>query len=439
MWVVFETVNDGRSVIYLPFDNLKNYMQVHFGKNREIAKVIRIIGKNLNSTYENPIKIKISSSLKEKLLIKETLKYRLIVKENSIIIGPVIGFLLGSHNNLYSPIHMEKYSDRFGIYDKVGGLIYAFSPNTVDWENRKIYGLYYNINNLKWEYGVFPFPDVVYRRNFHSSNLIIKRLRLELNDRVFNSHRFNKYELYEFLRKDDYFKRHLPLTKISNEENVIFMLEGFEKVIFKPIDLSRGRGILIAEREGDKVKIYDYRKKEDSILKIEKNVFMNFLKENKLLSDKYLVQQYIKLKKYKDCFFDIRIVMQKGENKAWDCSGIECRVAKINTMVTNISKGATAHSIDSVYKSLFNDRAEEEKRNLIDFCKNLCSYLDTMGEIFGEFGIDIALDEEDNFWVIEVNVFPSFKGFKQMDYLTYLNIRYNPLLYAKSLTEFEGD
>jgi glutathione synthase/RimK-type ligase-like ATP-grasp enzyme len=95
-------------------------------------------------------------------------------------------------------------------------------------------------------------------------------LRLELNDRVFNSHRFNKYELYEFLRKDDYFKRHLPLTKISNEENVIFMLEGFEKVIFKPIDLSRGRGILIAEREGDKVKIYDYRKKEDSILKIEK-------------------------------------------------------------------------------------------------------------------------------------------------------------------------
>ncbi|MCX7902882.1 MAG: YheC/YheD family protein [Caloramator sp.] len=439
MWVVFETINEGKSVIYLPFENIKNYMEVKFGRNREIAKVIRIKGKRLNSTFENPIKIKISSSLKEKLLIKETLKYRLKIKDNLIIIGPVIGFLLGSHNNLYTPIHMEKYSDRFGIYDKVGGLIYAFSPNTIDWEKRKIYGLYYNINSLKWEYGVFPFPDVVYRRNFHSSNTIIKKLRLELNDRVFNSHRFNKYELYDFLIKDDNLKKHLPLTKISNEENVTFMFDRFEKIILKPIDLSRGRGILIAEKEGDKVKIYDYRKKENSIFKIEKDEFISFLKESKLLSEKYLVQQYIKLKKYKDCLFDIRVVMQKGVNKEWGCSGIECRVAKINTMVTNISKGATAHSIESVYTSLFNDRAEEEKRKLIDFCQKLCCYLDTIGEIFGEFGIDVALDEEDNFWVIEVNVFPSFKGFKQMDYLTYLNIRYNPLLYAKSLTEFEGD
>jgi hypothetical protein len=62
--------------------------------------------------------------------------------------------------------------------------------------------------------------------------------------------------------------------------------------------------------------------------------------------------------------------------------------------------------------------------------------MDQMGHHFAEFGLDIAVDENKAIWLIEANVFPSFKGFKKMDRNTYLAIRYMPLQYALSLTEF---
>jgi hypothetical protein len=62
-----------------------------------------------------------------------------------------------------------------------------------------------------------------------------------------------------------------------------------------------------------------------------------------------------------------------------------------------------------------------------------------MGHHFAEFGLDIAVDESKDIWLIEANVFPSFKGFKTTDRNTYLAIRYKPLLYALSLTEFGSD
>jgi hypothetical protein len=46
---------------------------------------------------------------------------------NTIVFGPVIGLLLGDATHRYNPIHMEKYSDRFGVYSEIGGVIYAFS------------------------------------------------------------------------------------------------------------------------------------------------------------------------------------------------------------------------------------------------------------------------------------------------------------------------
>ena len=68
--------------------------------------------------------------------------------------------------------------------------------------------------------------------------------------------------------------------------------------------------------------------------------------------------------------------------------------------------------------------------------RNFCLYMDTFGEHFAEFGLDIAIDTDKRLWLIEANVFPSFKGFKKMDLETYLSIRYTPLLYAASLTQF---
>ena len=163
--------------------------------------------------------------------------------------------------------------------------------------------------------------------------------------------------------------------------------------------------------------------------------FENFFSENQSFFNKYLIQKYLPLARIGNSIFDIRVVMQKQKNKVWGCTGIECRVSKENGYITNISRGGHALTLEeSLYRSFKNDY-ELIPQQIDDFCQRFCLYMDTMGKNFAEYGIDIAVDIHKNLWLIEANVFPSFKGFKTLDRQTYLNIRYTPLLYALSLTQ----
>ncbi|HEX3027243.1 MAG TPA: YheC/YheD family protein [Clostridia bacterium] len=82
--------------------------------------------------------------------------------------------------------------------------------------------------------------------------------------------------------------------------------------------------------------------------------------------------------------------------------------------------------------------ADRFRKKILDLCRKICVYLDTSGHHYAELGIDIAIDRDQNLWLIEANVFPSFKGFKKIDRETYLRIRYSPMIYARSLTGFEN-
>ena len=63
--------------------------------------------------------------------------------------------------------------------------------------------------------------------------------------------------------------------------------------------------------------------------------------------------------------------------------------------------------------------------------------MDQKNEHFAEFGIDIALDEHGFPWILEANIYPSFKGFKTLDYDTYLKIRTQPMFYAVQIQGFQ--
>jgi hypothetical protein len=63
--------------------------------------------------------------------------------------------------------------------------------------------------------------------------------------------------------------------------------------------------------------------------------------------------------------------------------------------------------------------------------------MDQRNEHFAEFGIDIALDEQGFPWILEANIYPSFKGFKTLNYDTYLKIRSQPMFYAVQIQGFQ--
>jgi hypothetical protein len=444
MWVRFKLEVSEQDVIFLPLSMIGEYPKrvfVCFG-GRTVSAMVKcseFFDLSENSTYDNPSIIGMSIGLRNKLLLPEILAYRISIERNAIAIGPVIGLLLGNQIHRYSPRHMEKYSDRFGIYDKIGGLIYAFSPKTVNWKERIVFGLYYDNPSQRWEYGFFPLPEVIYRRDFHSNPNDIKRLIQETGGRLFNSCRFTKYDLYSYIDKNDELRGYLPPTQLVRDfVQVMEFTRKHSRVILKPIDLSRGRGILIIEKDGDNYKITDYRLVLPVVTFYKEDDLKNFFIENKGLFNKYLIQKFLSLAVMDNCPFDIRVVMQKNADKVWKCTGIECRVSKSGSHLTNISRGGHALSLDEAIKLSFGEQCKTFSEGIIGFCRKFCDYMDKAGEHFSEFGIDVALDKDRNLWLIEANVFPSFKGFKKMDIQVYYNIRHSPLLYALSLTRF-GD
>ena len=94
--------------------------------------------------------------------------------------------------------------------------------------------------------------------------------------------------------------------------------------------------------------------------------------------------------------------------------------------------------IEALKRAVSEDTEEmgRVKQQVYSLCQKLCKSLEKTGHHFAELGMDIAIDEEGSLWIIEVNVFPSFKGFKVMDYDTYLDIRHTPILYAARLAGF---
>ncbi|MBP2653560.1 MAG: hypothetical protein H6Q73_1129 [Firmicutes bacterium] len=445
MWAKIEVISSDREIIYLTSSLLidcKQSINIIFGRKSVNASVEYTDDSSLEeSSFENPGKIVITEKLKKKLLIPETQVYRVKISTSSIAIGPVIGLLLGNDTKRYNPNHMKKYSDRFGIYNKVGGLIYAFSPKSINWQNQTAYGLYYNIVAKSWEYGYFPLPEVIYRRDFHSNPKDIEKLIEFTGGKLFNSYRFSKYELYNFFRLNSEVNKYLPPTELLLKfEQVKAFIDCYNKVILKPIDLSRGRGICIIEKIDLIYKLTDYRAKNPkvSVFNDDESLEDFFAMKNNNFFENYLIQKCLSLAKIGNSIFDIRIVMQKQKNKVWGCTGIECRVASIDSHLTNISKGGYALSLDDALCQAFPEDDKSLAQQVTELSQKLCLYMDASTEHFAEFGIDIGIDSDKKLWFIEANVFPSFKGFKTMDWQIYLAIRYTPFLYALSLTEFRA-
>lgn len=445
MWAKIEAVHSSRRIIYLPSSWAGRWgltIGIRFGGKTADASIqyqddLEWAAEN---SFEKPGRIRISDKLRDELFMVESPVYQLKIGNSQMTFGPVIGLLLGNATQRYNPVHMMKYSDRFGVFPQIGGLIYAFSPKFINWNNHTAYGLYYNYEEASWEYGCFPLPEVIYRRDFHTDPDQVKRLVEYTGGRLFNSYRFTKYQLYDFIKRNGELRKHLPPTEYLLEfDQIKSFIDRHQKVILKPIHLSRGRGISIIEKIDSKYRVVDFRCKNPVIYELYNDEFLhNFFDVYQDFFDKYLIQKYIPLAQIEGSPFDIRVVMQKRPDNEWGCTGIECRVSN-NGYLTNISRGGYALFLNEALKKAFSSGCESLSLRINELCRDFCLVMDTSGEHFGEFGLDIAIDTEKRLWLIEANVFPSFKGFKEIDLDAYFSIRYTPMLYASSLTPFGAE
>lgn len=395
---------------------------------------------NQDNIEENTEEIIISSKLKEYLLIKERLTYQIRLFHSRIIIGPVIGLLLRNDSRNNNAGFIKNNKKRFSYYKNIGGLFCVFSPMNINFKSKTAKGYYYNFNKSKWATGEFPLPEVIYRRHFSTNNEIIRKLKKLTHNKIFNSYRFNKFELYKYLIEDPVLSKHVPVTEVcSSIPQIEDFLKKHKNIILKPIDLSRGRGICIIHSIDTHFRVYDYRKKKVHITKLPSHKALSlFLNRNKSFLSKYIMQELIPLARINNNPYDIRVVMHKTPAGIWENLGIECRVSR-GSLITNISRGGYALKLkDAIAKSFGKKETKKIRKKINDLCRRICVLIEkSTGEHYAEFGMDIGIDTKKKLWIIEVNVRPSYDGFKDIDINLYNLIRRNPLLYAVSLTEFK--
>lgn len=127
----------------------------------------------------------------------------------------------------------------------------------------------------------------------------------------------------------------------------------------------------------------------------------------------YLVQKGIDLLRHQDRPFDLRVLAQKTPSGAWETTGMLGRVAAPQKIVTNYHSGGSILSVNTLLKNHMNP---SETLSTINQLKSLGVQIAGQLEItypgIKEIGLDIAMDQHMDMWLLEVNTLPSIVVFK---------------------------
>lgn len=364
------------------------------------------------------------------LMLPLPITINLAVNQKRWRLGPLIGIFANRFEKLYKP-----FGEQSSFFRKLGAaaqhlhaFCFAFGPDDIDWEKRTICGSVPPTGDglTEWPTMVLPLPDVVYDRGLFpkgekrkAATAARKVLRSHPDLKMFNPAFFGKWKTHLLLSRNQALAEHLPETRLftSMAADVYPMLLRHGSVYLKPSGGSSGRGIIVisARPQGFTLKFRASRRLFaidcPDQASLDKGV------ADLLKPQKYIVQQAIKLAKYRGNPFDIRVLMQRNKSGFWLRTGMATRVAGQGSFVTNIHAGGHAERIAGVLAKTFT--GEQAAPKLMNRIRNVCSLTAAVVSIeaspfFGEIAVDLGVDETGKVWIIELNAIPGRSVFRRV-------------------------
>lgn len=286
--------------------------------------------------------------------------------------------------------------------------------------------------------GRFPFPAALWRRSITVTPTMRTRLT-EMGVKLFNSHFFNKDEAWRMLSADPAIRRHLPMTEpLRDFDRLMEWMARRGRALLKPTDSTHGYGLMGLARDGGGYTIRTrYPGQIESFASPE--AFRERL-EPVVGSGRYLLQHWVDLPTYEDRPVDFRVMVQKDDRAHWQVAGIIGRFGQKGAMLTNFLQHGYGLPGDEALSRVFGV-SHREAYKLLEaiehFAVDVCTVLDRTGGLYGDLGMDIAMDRERKPWLFEINKrydmeIPLHAGLEQM----YLNVKSGPLRYAAWLAGF---
>lgn len=415
-------------------ENIKS-INICAGQRKQNIKVQ--ISSNLDANT-----LKISKKILEYLLIPLDFFYQISIQDDRMNIGPIIGLLITKKNCDLTKYKLKRLLLYTLYYEKFNGLICVFSWEGIDFKSKVIKGYYFKYDNSTksgfWKKGTIPFPDVVYNRTL-LPKLKIQKLKEIVNNKLFNSLQLNKLDFWNIAEKSNLVSNNIPDTKLlSSIEDLDEMLEKYDYVYLKPVSSSLARGLIrVHKSEGN----YCFQINDNPyqvVVSSGKTAFnyFNRIKHNQ----QYLVQQGINSIKFENRYIDFRVIMQKNETLEWKCTNIVAKVGRQNGICSNFMEEGYVLTFEEVFTTVLKLEDKEIcniKNKLINICNNVCKMLDETDENFGDIGIDAAIDDKLNIWILETNTRHDHKIILSLkDKKSFYELKSNPIKYAVALSGF---
>lgn len=330
-------------------------------------------------------------------------------------LGPFVGIVTDRiDNNHFGTIHafLEELQ-AYGYEQHI--LVYVFHFENL--HNDNVDGYIYSLTQKNWTESKLPVPHVVHNRI--SSRLverseIAKKFFEKLNQEkipYFNEKFLNKWHVYEVLSNQEHLLPYLPDTKLLNGRRTFEEMVNKHNILFlKPVHGSQGKNIFKVEVK-DECFLLDYSTFSGEIEKEFPTIQLLYEAIHpRLQKQRYIIQQGISLLAYEeDRPLDFRLLCHRHSETEWGVTSTIARVSSKNEFVSNLSRGGELFKIEKALVDHFDKKTIVQIGQLLkEIAIEAALIIDNCADgIYGEFGIDLALDKDGKPWIIEMNTKPS--------------------------------
>ncbi|MCA0757191.1 YheC/YheD family protein [Paenibacillus sp. N4] len=439
------------SKIYLIVDNhSKDTVYLH-PITAERMKIEEGTGTLKFGTQASTINIIITAKYKEnELYISENVlkhlkiplfcEFEFINDQQNLMIGPFIG-ILASLSKKELEGNLNNFSDYVYHYDQIGGAIIVFSLDEVTPEEQTIQGFMFNPTNKEWEKGIYLYPSSLFLRIKWFGPKWQQHFESFMGNKIFNNFYFDKWSIHKHLMNSPDLTDYVPKTVLyTKPSDLLSFLKGNSSAYLKPINSSRGNGIIKIDRLGKNralVKYFGRSKVTQKNLNNQKE--MNRFFRQRLIPGKYIVQKSLDLVTKNAGIIDFRIYLTKDSTKEWKYITTFSKEGMPGEIVSNINRGGVAgRGLQLLKETLFltDQEVNEIEHTMQTAAIKAVKALEKSGVHFANTGVDIGVDITKKVWIIEIQFnSPGQKGFL-LDKTLYHEYLKTIMLYSKSLAEF---
>ncbi len=313
----------------------------------------------------------------------------------------------------------NNFADLIRTGQEMGFIVYVLTLKQLLLKRSTLKGYVYNQETRGWEQKLLPFPDIIYNRIPQRSDEMkpsakrkIQAVRKHANVMMFNPSFFNKWNLFEWLRKSKTTQPYIPATK------KLVTVDGLEKLIqkhsflyLKPVSGKAGNVIMTVKVLKEKplpyrLKIQENKRSSTYNCSSIDNLWNRVQKQSKGVS--YIAQQGIPLASYHERCFDLRALIQKNRNGIWELTGLGARLAGVYSITTHVPRGGRIEDPKKLLTHSFN---EEQAHKLMLKVKKTALLIAKQIEqqskqLLGEMSMDLGVDQQGHIWFFEANSKP---------------------------------